>query len=79
MLGRRQVHHALGAGGGWHDTHAARPLQEHVAQLAAAFDDISQGPFGGEPEQYVDIGQAKVGVQQHDATAKLGQRQRKIH
>ncbi|MNN95713.1 hypothetical protein D3C81_2145640 [compost metagenome] len=79
MLGRRQVHHALGAGGRRHDAHTARPLQHHIAQLTAPFDDIGQGAFWGQAKQYVDIGQAQVGVQQHDPAAKLGQRQRQVH
>ncbi|MNC43142.1 hypothetical protein D3C75_919920 [compost metagenome] len=75
MLGRRQVHHALRAGSGGHDAHATRPLQQHIAQLAAALDHVGQGALGRQAEQYVDVGQAQVGIQQHDPTAKLCQRQ----
>ncbi|MCY1442594.1 hypothetical protein D9M71_589690 [compost metagenome] len=79
MLGRCQVHHALRARGRRHDAHPAGALQHHVTQLAAPFDDIGKGTFGGKAQQHVDIGQAQVGVQQHDPAAKLGQRQGQVH
>jgi hypothetical protein len=79
MLRRAQVHHALGAGRGRHDADAARALQQHVTQLAAALDDVGQGTFGRQAQQNVDVRQPQVGVQQHDATAKLGQRQGQVH
>ncbi|MNT07166.1 hypothetical protein D3C72_1418590 [compost metagenome] len=69
------MHHALRAGRGRHNAHPARPLQQHIAQLAAPLNDVSQGALGRQAEQYVDIGQAQIGVQQHDPTAKLCQRQ----
>ncbi|MNM64867.1 hypothetical protein D3C81_762810 [compost metagenome] len=79
MLGRGQMHHALGARGCRYDTHTAGALQHHVTQLATPFNHIGEGTFGGKAQQHVDIGQAQVGVQQHDPAAKLGQRQGQVH
>ena len=79
MLGRRQVDHALRTGGSRYDAHTTRALQYHVTQLAAPFDDIGQGPFGRQAQQHVDIGQAQVGIQQHDPAAEFGQRQGQVH
>lgn len=79
MLRRAQVHHALGAGGGRHDTDATGPLQQHIAQLTAAFDHIGKRMFGRQPQQNVDVRQPQVSIQQHDATAKLCQGQGQIH
>lgn len=69
----------LCARGRRYDAHTARALQHHVTQLAAPLDDIGQGTFGGKAQQHVDVGQAQVGVQQHDPAAKLGQRQGQVH
>ncbi|MNP25511.1 hypothetical protein D3C76_1183220 [compost metagenome] len=79
MLHGRELHHALGAGGRRDDADAARPLQQHVAQVALAIDHIGQGALGGEAEQDVAVGQAEVGVEQHDAATEIGQGQRKVH
>lgn len=79
MLRGRQMHHALRAGGRRDDAHTARPLQQYVTQLAAAFDHVGEGALGREPQQNVDIGQAQVGVQQHHPAAELGQRQGQVH
>ncbi|MNP29294.1 hypothetical protein D3C76_1223120 [compost metagenome] len=73
------MNHALGAGRGRHDADAAGALQQHVAQLTAAFDHVGQGTFGCQPQQNVDIRQAQVGVKQHDAPAKLSQSQGQVH
>ncbi|MNG16473.1 hypothetical protein D3C84_1003910 [compost metagenome] len=71
MLGRTQMNHALCAGRGRDDADAAWPLQQYVAQLTAAFDDVGQGTFGCQSQQDVDIRQPQIGVQQHDAPAEL--------
>ncbi|MNQ65693.1 hypothetical protein D3C85_801570 [compost metagenome] len=75
MLGWSQVHHALRARGRRHDAHTTGALQQHIAQLATALDDVGQGALGRQAQQHVNVGQAQVGVQQHDPTAKLSQRQ----
>jgi len=79
MLGRRKVYHALGARSGRDDAHTARALQHHIAQFATPLDDIGQRALGRKAQQHIDIGQAQVGVEQHDPAAQLGQRQRQIH
>src|SRR5690606_35363181 len=73
VLSGRQVDHALCARCGRHDADTARALQQNVTQLASTLDDVGQGAFRGKSQQYVDVGQTQIGVQQHDAASKLGQ------
>ena len=73
VLHRREADHALRTGCCRHDAHAARPLQQDVTQIAFTRDDIGQGALGRQAQQNVDVGQAKVGVHQHDPTAEIGQ------
>ncbi|MNF28104.1 hypothetical protein D3C84_87730 [compost metagenome] len=79
MLRGAQMHHALSAGCGRNDTDAAGSLQQYIAQFAAALDHVGQGTFGCQSQQNVDVRQSQVGVQQHDAPAKLSQSQGQVH
>src|SRR5690606_10784552 len=56
----------------------ARPLDQHISQIALTGDDVGQGAFGSQAQQDIDIGQAKVGVEQHYPTTEFSQRQRQI-
>ncbi|MNR34571.1 hypothetical protein D3C85_1523540 [compost metagenome] len=73
------MHHALSAGCGRNDSDATGSLQQYIAQFAAALDHVGQGTFGCQSQQNVDVRQSQVGVQQHDAPAKLSQSQGQVH
>jgi hypothetical protein len=76
---RRQVRHAGNAGRRRHDAKASRPFDDDFIQLAFAAEHVLQRVARREAQQHVDIGEAKIAVEQHHAAPALRERDAKIH
>ena len=46
---------------------------QDIAQITIAVDDVLQRQFWRKSQHYIDVGQSKIRIHQHDATAKFSQ------
>ena len=74
MLGLRQSGHLLDARGAGNDPDSTGALHHDLRLLALAADNVREVVGRVQAEHHVAVGEAEIGVEQHDAPLELGQR-----